>query len=780
MTSSEEKAKLLKELGTDRVINYKTENLDEVLTKEFPKGVDVVWETIGGQVYETLFKHLAPKGRMVIVGGITGYKTDGMPDVTISNLPTKLLMGNQSLTGFLLTGYSDLFPIINFVNQLLQHSEAVQVVEVPLVPPTDDQVVLKVVFAGVNATDVNVTAGRVFSDQLQVPHDVGLEACNVKSGDKILITAPAGSVGHIAVQWAKHKGCYVIGMTSSEEKVKLLKELGTDRVINYKTENLDEVLTKEFPALGIIEAVGKDVKDLTVGQTVLYYANREDLTPVPSLKPELISLPVCGLTASIGLDEAAYIRRNDKVLVTAAAGGTGMMVVQWAKQKGCYVIGLTSTSEKAKLLKELGTDRVINYKTENLDEVLTKEFPEGVDVIWETIGGQVFETLFNHLAPKGRLVLIGGTSSYKGEATQTNIPDLTTRLIRGNQMLSGFFIWRNRELFPKYLPKLIENVVNNKLRVVLDLGQNTSEGEFVGIDSVVRGVEVSVIKTTCNFREAVRVVSVPLVKPSDDEILVKTIYAGVNATDVNITAARYFTDGKVPFDIGLEYAKPDEVIPVPSLKPEFISLLVCGLTAAIGLDELGRIKKGEKVLITASAGGTGHIAVQWAKQKGAYVIGLTSTPEKEKLLKELGTDRVINYKTENLDEVLTNEFPKGIDVVWETIGGQVYKTLFKHLAEGGRLIIVGGITGYKTEGSNFITDPNIPNLPTTLLMKNQTLSGFILSGYKHLFTEYFTKLVEDVVTNKLRIVLDFGIKSGDGEFNGIDSVVRGVEVMIII
>ncbi|CAG2122993.1 unnamed protein product, partial [Medioppia subpectinata] len=59
MTSSDEKAKLLKELGTDRVINYKTENLDEVLTKEFPNGVDVIWETIGGEVFKTLFKHLA-------------------------------------------------------------------------------------------------------------------------------------------------------------------------------------------------------------------------------------------------------------------------------------------------------------------------------------------------------------------------------------------------------------------------------------------------------------------------------------------------------------------------------------------------------------------------------------------------------------------------------------------------------------------------------------------------------------------------------------------------
>ncbi len=53
--------------------------------------------------------------------------------------------------------------------------------------------------------------------------------------------------GHIGVQWAKQRGCYVIGTTSSTEKQKLLKELGCDRVINYREENIDEVLTKEFP-----------------------------------------------------------------------------------------------------------------------------------------------------------------------------------------------------------------------------------------------------------------------------------------------------------------------------------------------------------------------------------------------------------------------------------------------------------------------------------------------------------------------------------------------------
>ncbi|CAG2119437.1 unnamed protein product, partial [Medioppia subpectinata] len=321
------------------------------------------------------------------------------------------------------------------VKRTTNFREAVKVLCEPLVPPQDNEILVKTVYAGVNATDV--------------------------------ITYQFGGNG-----------------------------------VGYE-------------ALGVIEAVGKNVADFTVGQTVIFlfgidynfrgfseyiYAKSEELTAVPCLKPELLSLPVCGITAAIGLDNAGFIKKTDKVLVTAAAGGTGMVAVQWAKQKGCYVIGMTSTEEKAKLLKELGTDRVINYKTENLDEVLTKEFPEGVDVIWETIGGQVFETLFKHLALKGRLVLIGGTASYKSETNDVNntlnIPN-ASNLLRMNQMLSGFFIWHNRDLFPKYMPQLVEDVVSNKLKIAVDLGLNTSEGEFKGIDSVVRGVEVNINEIKC-------------------------------------------------------------------------------------------------------------------------------------------------------------------------------------------------------------------------------------------------------------------------------------------
>ena len=63
-------------------------------------------------------------------------------------------------------------------------------------------------------------------------------------------------------------------------------------------------------------------------------------------------------------------------------------------------------------------------------------------------------------------------------------------------------------------------------------------------------------------------------------------------------------------------------------------------------------------------------------------------------------------------------------------------------------------------------------------MGNQSLTGFLLTGYSDLFPKYLKQLVEDVVSNRLRVVLDLGQKSSEGEFKGIDSVVRGVEVII--
>lgn len=119
------------------------------------------------------------------------------------------------------------------------------------------------------------------------------------------------------------------------------------------------------------------------------------------------------------------------MFVTAAAGGTGQIVVQWAKQRGAHVIAMTSSDEKGEYLKQLGADCVINYKKEDIRKVLEQKYPEGVDVVWETVGGDVYEALFKHLANRGRFVIIGSTNSYKGDG-------LTGPVINNLQAKVGF------------------------------------------------------------------------------------------------------------------------------------------------------------------------------------------------------------------------------------------------------------------------------------------------------------------------------------------------------
>jgi NADPH-dependent curcumin reductase CurA len=249
-----------------------------------------------------------------------------------------------------------------------------------------------------------------------------------------------------------------------------------------------------------VEALGDGVTGFKVGDNVLYlggkgyaeyiYAGPQELIPVPALKPELIATLITGLAASIGLDQAGRIKKGDKVLITAAAGGTGQTCVQWAKAKGCYVIGTTSSDEKGVFLTSLGCDKVINYRKEDLDASLTREFPDGVDVIWETIGGKTLEMLVKHLAVKGRMAIIGGISGYQsvGSAAMPAVAfnDLPMQMAIKSLSLSGFLVTNYADLFPDYLPKLIGRIMTGTLRIKVDNGEGTEGGPFKGIESATR------------------------------------------------------------------------------------------------------------------------------------------------------------------------------------------------------------------------------------------------------------------------------------------------------
>lgn len=317
-----------------------------------------------------------------------------------------------------------------------------------------------------------------------------------------------------------------------------------------------------------------------------------------------------------------------------------------------------------------------------------------------------------------------------------------------------------------------------------------------------------ITKLSTNYREAVESLTVPMLQPKPDELLLKNRYVGINATDINHSAGRYDPGKSPPLDAGLEgiaevvlagdnctnfhvgqavsYLKSgafseymtipsNHVLPLPRLDPAYVSLLVSGLTAGIALEKVGEIKNKETVLITAAAGGTGQFAVQLAKQAGCHVIGTCSTDSKVKFLKTLGCDRPINYKTENLNEVLKKEFPKGCDVVYESIGGEMFDTCMNRLATRGRLVTIGFITGYQSK----LGFPPVKNstIVPKLLAKSASLRGFLLFHYVEEFKPALAKLVSLYDSGHLKCTLDFGQSSPSGYFKGLDSIVDAVEYL---
>lgn len=317
-------------------------------------------------------------------------------------------------------------------------------------------------------------------------------------------------------------------------------------------------------------------------------------------------------------------------------------------------------------------------------------------------------------------------------------------------------------------------------------------------------------KITPNFRQAVKLVEASLPKPGQGEIVVKNRYVGINASDVNYVAARYDTSLQVPFDCGFEgvgvvvatgpgcsrvkigqavgytkfgafaeYTMLSEkmALPLPGVEPEFVSYLVSGLTAAIAMEKVGEVKPGETVLVTAAAGGTGQFAVQWAKQLGCKVIGTCSTDDKVEFLKSIGCDRPINYKKEDLKSVMKKEFPKGVDVIYESIGGEVFDICVNSLSRKGRLIVIGFIAGYENQAGFVPLKTSTPALMSKLLMKSASVRGFFLEHYRKDYVEYLGKIAKLHMEGKITCTCDNGQNHSTGPFKGVASITEAVEYM---
>lgn len=304
-----------------------------------------------------------------------------------------------------------------------------------------------------------------------------------------------------------------------------------------------------------------------------------------------------------------------------------------------------------------------------------------------------------------------------------------------------------------------------------------------------------------DFRKAAEVVEEEIPRPGPHEILVRNKYAAVNATDVNISAGRYESNADLPVDLGVEAAgivvdvgeevkhledgdavvtstmgggyreyqvvQASNAVQVPQPSPEGLSIVVSGLTASIALEEVGNLNHDETVLVTAAAGGTGQYAVQLAKQAGNHVVGTCGTEKKIAFLNELGCDRPIHYREEDVAEVLAEEYPDGIDLVYESVGGSLFDVCVEALARHGRLLSIGYVSEYK-DGPEAITAERIY---TTLLPKSASIRGFFLPHFPEYFRSHTNKLFRLYASGSLDIYID------DAGFEGIEDVPDAVEYL---
>jgi NADPH:quinone reductase-like Zn-dependent oxidoreductase len=304
---------------------------------------------------------------------------------------------------------------------------------------------------------------------------------------------------------------------------------------------------------------------------------------------------------------------------------------------------------------------------------------------------------------------------------------------------------------------------------------------------------------TPDFREAAELREAEVPDPGPGELLVRNRWAGVNATDVNITAGRYAADPALPFDLGAEavgvveavgegvegWAENQPVatmglgggyrelqtvpakyaVPVPEASPEVLSILVSGLTASIALDVVGEVTDGETVLVTAAAGGTGQYAVQLAKRAGATVVGTCGSDEKAALLRDLGADRAVNYRDEDLGAVLKDAGP--YDVVYESVGRRFFDLALRNLALKGRLVVIGYVSEY-VDGLEETTGPRVY---ASLLQKSASIRGFFLPHFAEHYAAHVRALVGLVQGGELQVAID------ERQFEGVGQIVEAVEYL---
>jgi NADPH-dependent curcumin reductase CurA len=160
--------------------------------------------------------------------------------------------------------------------------------------------------------------------------------------------------------------------------------------------------------------------------------------PLPTY---LGALGMPGMTAYFGLLDVGALQEGETVLVSGAAGAVGSMVAQIAKVKGCRVVGIAGGSEKCALVTdEFACDAGLDYRTDNFKKALREATPDGVDVYFDNVGGDILNLALTRLSMKARVVICGAISQYNNETPAQGPSNYMALLVRRARM-EGFIVF---------------------------------------------------------------------------------------------------------------------------------------------------------------------------------------------------------------------------------------------------------------------------------------------------------------------------------------------------
>ena len=191
--------------------------------------------------------------------------------------------------------------------------------------------------------------------------------------------------------------------------------------------------------------------------------------------------------------------------------------------------------------------------------------------------------------------------------------------------------------------------------------------------------------------------------------------------------------------------------------PVFIGTLgMPGMTAYFGILEVGKIKEGETVLVSAAAGAVGSIVGQIAKIKGCKVVGIAGGKEKcDYVVNELGFDGCIDYKNESVKSGIKKECPNGIDVYFDNVGGDILDSALIFINKYARIVVCGAISQYNK------TSAKGPDNYLSLLFNRGTMTGMVVFDY--------VKKYPIAVEEMSNWILEGKLKSKEDIYDGIEN-----------